>query len=33
MALVLCGPGTPLRWLSFEGTPVKVLLAGMDTPL
>ncbi|KAF3507036.1 hypothetical protein F2Q69_00000252 [Brassica cretica] len=25
--------GTPLRWLSFEGTPVKVLLAGMDTPL
>ena len=33
MALALCGHGTPLRWFSFEGTPVTVLLAGMDTPL
>ena len=33
MALALCGRGTPPRWLSFEGTPVTVLLAGMDTPL
>ncbi|KAH0857353.1 LOW QUALITY PROTEIN: hypothetical protein HID58_085614 [Brassica napus] len=35
---VLYGSGVmwqrgPLRWLSFEGTPVKVLLAGTDTLL